>query len=525
MSDRMSRRSLLHGIAATAIASKAFPGTGRPGSSPGSNDPIDVAIVGGGVAGSYAAWRLASDPGFQGSIRIFERSDRIGGRLHSVRCAGLKDQVAELGGMRIAGDQLPLLGLVKELGLETEPYPATEGSDLYYVRGIRTRAEDMRYGTKVGFRSNEELDGKQPGEVFRHVLRTLTGRDDWDAESFRAARDSLEYKGMPLVDMPYEYAYREVLGSEGFKFLHHTTGYGRPNLQALAFVEEAALSLFVDRYHHVRGGYDQVPRRLADAAKARGVDIRFGSTLVDLRFDDDGLARLVFDEHAGPTGTVRARRVIMAIPGSAYELLDPSGALGGDSGISRANRHLEADDAVKIYSNYATQWWKPAGMKVGRSITDLPIRQCFYLPDSSDGGLVLSPYASGSRATGYWKPLLEPSAPNRLSTDGVAARAIRDQLGRLHGFEVPQAREIHYRMFDGGHVGDGWSMWSPGSRYWEILPDARTPVPGRPVHCVGQATAAFQGWVMGTIASVESVMRGAYGLRRPDWWPPSHPVD
>ena len=107
----------------------------------------------------------------------------------------------------------------------------------------------------------------------------------------------------------------------------------------------------------------------------------------------------------------------------------------------------------------------------------------------------------------------------------MAARAIQSQLSEMHDLEVPRAREIHYRAFEGGHDGYGWNSWSPGTRYWEVLPQARTPLPGKPIHCVGQATSVEQGWVMETLASVESVMRGPCGLARPAWWPADYPVN
>ena len=515
-----TRREVLRGVAASALLPTAVLPTVRRSS----NDPLDVAIVGGGVSGCYAAWRLANAGSSKESIRIFERGDRIGGRLYSVPCKGLTEQVAELGGMRIAENQTPLLGLVQTLGLETEPYPATEPDDLYYIRGIRTKARDLVCNEKAGFRPRPELEGKDPDEVFNILMKKLTGREDWTVAEFQAARKSMTYRGKNLYELPYEYAFREALGSEGFKFFFRTSGYGRPNVQALSFIEEATLSIFVENYYHVRGGYDQVPKRLAAAAGDKGVEVEFGTTLVDLRLDSDGLVRMTFDEKASPSRTVRARKAILAIPNTAYDLLDPAGALGGDNGMSRANRALEPDPAVKIYSNYGTQWWKPLGIRTGRSITDLPTRQCFYLPDPTGGGLVLAPYGSGPRATSYWRPLLQPSAPNQLDPSGLAAQAIQNQLSQLHGLEVPQAREILYRSFEGGYDGYAWNMWRPGNRYWEIVEEARTPLPGKPISCIGQATATSQGWVMDTLASAEAVMQKTYGLGRPDWWPADYPI-
>ena len=57
----------------------------------------DVAIIGAGIAGSYAAWRLRN----QGQkITVFEYSDRIGGRCHTIKFPGIPDINIELGAMR-----------------------------------------------------------------------------------------------------------------------------------------------------------------------------------------------------------------------------------------------------------------------------------------------------------------------------------------------------------------------------------------------------------------------------------------
>src|SRR5215471_14737892 len=65
-----------------------------------SDEALDVAIVGGGVSGVYAAWRLLTDGGMK-KIGVFEGGDHIGGRLLSVTPPHLPFMTAELGGMRI----------------------------------------------------------------------------------------------------------------------------------------------------------------------------------------------------------------------------------------------------------------------------------------------------------------------------------------------------------------------------------------------------------------------------------------
>ena len=61
------------------------------------HDILDVAVVGGGVSGVYAAWRLMRDSGpatfgnagARPRITVFEGSDRVGGRMLSVTPPGM----------------------------------------------------------------------------------------------------------------------------------------------------------------------------------------------------------------------------------------------------------------------------------------------------------------------------------------------------------------------------------------------------------------------------------------------------
>lgn len=519
----ISRRALIGGLAASALAGPALARRPKPVRRR-DDDALDVAIVGAGVSGCYAAWRLSARAGSPTRIEIFERSDRIGGRLLSIKPDGMTSQIAELGGMRIASTQTPLLNLVKQLGLELELFPPTVATDLYYLRGIRTRAGELRCSPEFGYRPRAELLGKTPDEVFKHLLGTVTGRVDWTREAFDKARNSLTYQGRPLYDLPYEYVFLNVLGTEGARFIAETTGYGRPNIQDLAFMEEAALDMFISEFHHVRGGYDQVPHTLAKRAMGRGVGLTFGASLRDVRFDDGGLVRLAFEMADGTARVVQAKSAVLAIPDSAYGLLDGDGPLRRANGLTRMLGGLAHVEAMKTYCSFETQWWRPLGIDRGRSITDLPMRQCFYLPDPSGRGVTLSPYVSGRRAVGFWTGIAEPIRDHQLDPNGLAGREIVRQLGELHGIDVPRPTQIHSRLFDGGHVGYGWNMWRPGVRSWEIVSGGRKPFADRPIYCIGQATASFQGWVMGTLGSTEAVLRRHFGLSRPDWWPADFPL-
>ncbi|HJW42390.1 MAG TPA: FAD-dependent oxidoreductase, partial [Rhizomicrobium sp.] len=103
-----TRRHVLGGAAALAAVPLAARAALRP--------DIDVAIVGGGVSGVYAAWRLRQEQPYL-SVRLFEASGRIGGRLHSIAFPQAPHLVAEAGGMRFLEAHRHVFGLVKSLGL------------------------------------------------------------------------------------------------------------------------------------------------------------------------------------------------------------------------------------------------------------------------------------------------------------------------------------------------------------------------------------------------------------------------
>ena len=513
-STDLTRREVLAGVASAGVLPGTLPKLFRPGS-----EVVDVLVVGGGVSGCYAAWRLAAaSPGDR--IEMHERGDRIGGRLWSVKPDGMSRQVAELGGMRIADDQTPLLGLVASLGLSVDPYPATTAKDIYYARGIRTRAGKMVAGPESGFQVRKDLRGRTISELFDIVVKTATGRSRWSRSEIQTIVDKVRYQGRLLRDLPYEWVFQDILGHEAARMLVVAMGYGRPNTNAAVFIKEAMLDLFIGGYRHVRGGYQQVPLRLADRARRQGVDVRMQSEMIDLRFDGD-LTVVTFRDAAGGSEVRKARKVVVTLPMSAYGLLPEDCPLRGRNPLTAMRDAMLPAPATKIYINFPNQWWKSMDIDSGRSITDLPIRQVFYLGDPSGRGLTLSPYVAGEYDSGFWSPLL-PASGHRGSGDGLAGDSIRRQLQQMHGIDIPKPSEILFRRFNGGPVGHGWNMWRPGFEPSEIVSGARRPIAGREVHCVGQATSRIQGWVMNTLETTESVLRAEFGLERPAWWPESY---
>lgn len=126
------RQALLFGSAATLAACAPMKEVGSWFSSPPADD--DIAIVGGGVAGLTAAYRLMR-AGRRATI--YEASPRFGGRMFTKRDFNADGQFCELGGELVDTNHKPLMDLAAELGvgLQLLKPPEGAGHDVYALGG------------------------------------------------------------------------------------------------------------------------------------------------------------------------------------------------------------------------------------------------------------------------------------------------------------------------------------------------------------------------------------------------------
>jgi prenylcysteine oxidase/farnesylcysteine lyase len=155
-----------------------------------------VAIIGSGVGGSSTAYFLKKLKDV--NITVFERNDRIGGRIRSLDLGipGLEN--VELGGTLISESNRYLTEAVREFGLEKDQDEAKQTSSFGVWNGLDwSYYHDSRYGDwvaslkmlyKYGF-WNGPLQvrtlAQQAGDLFMKIYEHLDRRETWsklDAE-------------------------------------------------------------------------------------------------------------------------------------------------------------------------------------------------------------------------------------------------------------------------------------------------------------------------------------------------------
>ncbi len=95
----------------------------------------DVAVIGAGLAGLAAAWRL-QQAGYE--VVVLEASDRFGGRTYTGR--DLPDR-PEYGAVQVGGGYQRMHATAQRLGVEIAPYPHRFPAPVYYVNGTNMTAE------------------------------------------------------------------------------------------------------------------------------------------------------------------------------------------------------------------------------------------------------------------------------------------------------------------------------------------------------------------------------------------------
>lgn len=396
----------------------------------------NVAIVGGGIAGLYAALRLRElDTDHKLDITIYEASGRVGGRIDTTEfgvfqkgSADLPAKLrAELGAMRFPQQHKLLLALCKHLDIpgvdRVSESQAWRGpfqlQSLYHLRGRKLSKESFHRG-EIPYRVRPEERGKDPADLLEYAIfemlkkmiadyanraegqdgeklkprleflrkfrQRLTDHEVLSADSWMTfINHDYEFAGIPLRNIGFWNVLKHFLSSEAFLLVHD--GFGFLSVISNWNAPEAFKWLLTDFSPHQRlqtvpKGLSQIVKHLEDELPRRNVTIARDHALKAVHWKSAGAFELEFEGKA----RVPASDVVLAMPPSALSrirLFDDTGEVEGDAGkcwdqlihCSRPHR------LAKIVLAYEEPWWQHThipGAESGRLFTDLPMRQIHY---------------------------------------------------------------------------------------------------------------------------------------------------
>lgn len=434
----------------------------------------DVIVVGAGISGLTAAWRLASAGR---RVKVLEANKRVGGRTLNHRFAS--GEVVEVGGQWVGPTQERILSLLAELNLSTFPQ-WNQGDNLTLFGG---RLKPYR-GTIPRFAPHVLLDVLQAHVRLDRMAREIPLNDPslhpkanlWDSLTFaewlrRNVRTSTGRKvfelmcGAVFAASPHDLSFLHVLF-----YIRSGT-----DLDTLLGVEGGA------QQERILGGSQRICQTLAERL---GDAVLTGEPIRAVRQNASGV-ELVSDR-----GVHHAARVIFAIPPTQLLRITQEPLL--PSWRDQLLQRLPQGAVIKCMALYDKPFWRDKGLS-GQATSEVgPVRLTFdnSVPDSPRG--VLLGFIEGDEARQWNARPAEDRRGQVLDCFaryfGKAALEPMDYVDKSWA-EEPFARGCYAALFPPG-------LWSSGA--------ARLREPYGRLHFAGTETATrWMGYFDGAVEAGE----------------------
>lgn len=544
------------------------------------SDHVDFAIVGGGASGIYTAWRLAHASeaevdrirqhiGGEGKLRIavYERSNRVGGRLLSASPAAMADTTMELGGMRYLNSQVLVKGLVEnKLDVKRHEQVVDDPANFAYLRGKIFRQSELDDpGTELPYNLTEaeRLVVTKEGTatpaylLFWAVFQEFPEINGMQPKELEAFLQTAEVDGKPLFEVGFWNLLSRHLSHEGRELAITAIGYDvlGANANAVDIIAENFDFQADSKYFLFDDGFESVIWTLADQFEDAGGSIHKGLSLESFDDGDDGELKLKFAKGS----SVTARAVVLAMPQAAIQGLRKKGPLLDPARAPHVPLMLNSVEGIPLYKLfviYDTPWWQEDwGLKAGRSLTDIPVRQCYYWSTNVGKPSALMAY-NDQASTSFWggyqtgplgpwdtgqiqgapggPMLFDPGPVSESHHDDFVKRRrenwdshkaphelvmeMHRQIMLMHGVEeAPEPIDAAFMDWMNEPYGGAVHFWNPGYKSWELREGMTQPVQGLHAYIVGESYSTAQTWVEGAFQTSEILLQVRLDMDKPDW--------
>jgi monoamine oxidase len=442
-----------------------------------------IAVVGGGLAGLTAAYRL-KQAGY--AAQVYEASDRLGGRCWTIRGAFADGQIAEHGGELIDQGHTAMRQLTHELGLDLDNLLAAQPNgteDFYYFDGQPYSFKQATNDLKAIWQQIHS-DVSAASYPTLYTQSTERGRE-LDKMSIAQWIDlyvpgGLASKLGQLLDVAYNIEYGAETTDQSALNMLYLLGYsGQGNLRIFGPSNEK---------YHVVGGNDQVPARMAQALPGQ---ITMGSELIAIARNGDGTYRLTFQQGLKTT-SVTADQVVLALPFSIMRSSVDWSQAGFSPVKARAIRELDMGTNSKLHVQFTDRHWYGLGNN-GNTYADTGFQDTWEVTRAQPGAAgILVDYTGGKIGASFGS--------------GTPASRAKQFLGQIE----PVLPGITAK-FNGRATIDYWTgyQWTKGSySYWKVgqyqaFAGAERERSGN-CHFAGEHTSIdFQGYLNGGVESGE----------------------
>ncbi|WP_125614311.1 flavin monoamine oxidase family protein [Specibacter cremeus] len=304
----------------------------------------DVVIVGAGPSGLTAAHELAK-AGL--SVAVLEARDRVGGRTWSNTIDGAW---LEIGGQWVSPDQTGLISMLDELGLQM--YDRYRDGDSVYIApdGTRTRYT----GEMFPVAEATEAEMNKLIETMDKLAALMDPAQPWNHPQAREL-DTVSFHHWLREQSADEEACNNIgLFIAGGMLTKPAHAFSALQAVYMAASAGSFTNLVDDNFildKRVVGGMQGVSIALAAGL---GENVFLDSPVRTIRWEEDG-ATVVSD-----TVTVKARRVVMAVPPNLYSRVSFDPPLPRRQ--HQMHQHQSLGLVIKVHAVYDTPFWREDGL-------------------------------------------------------------------------------------------------------------------------------------------------------------------
>ena len=450
--------------------------------------PKKILIVGAGMAGMVAA-SLLKEAGHH--VTIIEASNRVGGRIYTIRSPFVDGQYMEAGAMRVPNHHYLTLEYIKKFNLPMNPFINTTPNDLIYVNGIKTREYLYKQDPDIlGYPVAPHEKGKTAIELIQPVLQpvidfiNLNPLENWKwviNEYDRFSMDGfLRYNpnGETLSPIAIEMV-KVLLALEG--------------LSELAFIDilREFMILFdpTVSFYEITGGNDQLPKAFLPQLEE---NILYGHQMTKIVQNSNQVTIHCKQTESLSPIEMTCDICILTIPFSIMQFVEVEPHNSFSHNKRKAIRELHYVTSVKIGLQFSSRFWEDQGIEGGQTVTDLPIRFSYYPShgiDKTETGIIIASYT--------WE---DDSIPwDSLSEENIIQQALKN-LATIHGQLVYDyfIKGVAYSWAKNPYSGGAFALFKP-EQETELSTVISSPE-GR-VHFAGEHTALPHGWIVSAIDS------------------------
>ena len=403
----------------------------------------DVAIVGGGIAGLYAAYRLAHESNKR--VVLLERDSVLGGRAKTVPFKGAR--VVTGAGIARKHKDVRLLRLMHQLGVPLPP--------VYRVKHNRKL---------LGF----------PCAV-KQTFQTV--KTAYEAVASMPSLPALTFKAFAL----------QVLGGRAYSQFLQCAGYTDFENDDVAHV--LYNYGFEDNYENwdaVAVSWSALVQALAAAIKSRG-----GTIFQKCEVKSIVQVSAKTPQYALSTvsGVVHwATAIIIATDIDGIRALLPALPL---------YKGIRGQPFLRLYVQFSTQSAAAMSLRVldGVTLVGGPLQK--IIPIKKDAGIYMVAYCDNGNAV-YMSRLMKNTSANRRAVAHLVHAAL--QIEYTQPLQITSMRAFYFK--NGTHYYK--PLMDPLKSRPEFLRAAQMPLPG--VFVVGEVVSLHQGWVEGALESVDAIL-------------------